>query len=67
MLFNEPKEHRNTVCWWSTGDCTGFKDALEVYMSTAGTHYREFVEIFYDVRLPSPQCRCSLGPDMGIQ
>ena len=33
-------------------------------MSTAGTHYREFAEIFYDVRPPCPQCHWSLDPRM---
>ena len=32
----------------SGSQCTTFKEAMEVYMATAGTHYKTFSQIFYD-------------------
>ena len=38
-----------TNCDLISGACTTFKEAMEVYMATAGTHYKRFSQIYYDV------------------
>lgn len=42
--------HHYDKSWCVSGSCSGFKDAMEVYMATAGTKYKKFSEIYYDVR-----------------
>lgn len=48
MLIKEA-QNRFAYAVLLAGSCTTFKEALEVYMATAGTHYRKFSQVFYDV------------------